>query len=284
LGIKRKSISSEKIKWDFPPIPAVSVLATPYYANAELGDRIEIIWDSVNAAETYDIYRKTADTDWVYLATVSKDDNLRYSDTAIETDVIYYYSVKGISADRDSLFDDKGTEAMLKGPVEPIEDIFAQLSDDPTGNGEKVVTLAWESNEKASLYKVMRKAGPDGEWELMGVFLSCELLVFTDYSVEQGVEYTYTVHTYSPDRPSVDNMVGKTIIWPSDNPPAEDTTVPDSTTPEDTTGNGSDETTTTPDSTEPGTTEPETTVPETTEPTTKPEETTNDSGLDIPDA
>ena len=46
----------------------------------------------------------------------------------------------------------------------------------------------------------------------------------------------------------------------------------------------SDETTTTPDSTEPGTTEPETTVPETTEPTTKPEETTNDSGLDIPDA
>ena len=45
-----------------------------------------------------------------------------------------------------------------------------------------------------------------------------------------------------------------------------------------------DETTTTPDSTEPGTTEPETTVPETTEPTTKPEETTNDSGLDIPDA
>lgn len=290
--------TSEKIKWEFPPIPAVNVLATPYYANAELGDRIEIIWDSVNAAETYDIYRKTTDTDWVYLATVSKDDNLSYSDTAIETDVIYYYSVKGISADRDSLFDDKGTEAMLKGPVEPIEDIFAQLSDDPTGNGEKVVTLAWESNEKAALYKIMRKAGPDGEWEFMGLFLSCELLVFTDYSIEQGVEYTYTVHTYAPDRPSVDNMVGKTIIWPSDNPPVEDSTQgEESTTPEDTTGNG--ETTTTPDSTEPETTIPETnepettepetttpdtTVPDSTEPTTKPEDTTGGSGLDIPDA
>lgn len=290
--------TSEKIKWEFPPIPAINVLATPYYANAELGDRIEIIWDSVNAAETYDIYRKTADTDWVYLATVSKDDNLSYSDTAIETDVIYYYSVKGISADRDSLFDDKGTEAMLKGPVEPIEDIFAQLSDDPTGNGEKVVTLAWESNEKAALYKIMRKAGPDGEWEFMGLFLSCELLVFTDYSIEQGVEYTYTVHTYAPDRPSVDNMVGKTIIWPSDNPPVEDSTQgEESTTPEDTTGNG--ETTTTPDSTEPETTLPETnepettepetttpdtTVPDSTEPTTKPEDTTGGSGLDIPDA
>lgn len=287
------SLTSEKLKWEFPPIPAINVLATPYYANAELGDRIEIMWDAVYAAETYDIYRKTADTDWVYLATVSKDDNLSYSDTAIETDVIYYYSVKGISADRDSLFDDKGTEAMLKGPVEPIEDIFAQLSDDPTGNGEKVVTLAWESNEKVALYKVMRKAGPDGEWEFMGLFLSCELLVFTDYSIEQGVEYTYTIHTYAPDRPSVDNMVGKTIIWPSDNPPVEDTTnSEETTTPEDTTGNG--ETTTTPDSTEPETTlpdtsEPETTVPETTapdstEPSTKPEETTNGSDLDIPDA
>lgn len=286
LSISR---SSEKVKWDFPPIPAVEILATPYYANTELGDRIEIIWDSVNAAETYDIYRKTADTDWVYLATVSKDDNLSYSDTTIETDVIYYYSVKGISADRDSLFDDKGTEAMLKGPVEPIEDIFAQLSDDPTGNGEKIVTLAWEANENAALYKVMRKTGPDGEWEFMGVFLSCELLVFTDNTIEQGIEYTYTIHTYAPDRPSVDNMVGKTIIWPSDKPSVEDTTQGEETT----TPESTEPETTVPDTSEPETTEPETTLPETTvpdstepstEPTTKPEETTGDSNLDIPDA
>ncbi len=286
LSISR---SSEKVKWDFPPIPAVEILATPYYANTELGDRIEIIWDSVNAAETYDIYRKTADTDWVYLATVSKDDNLSYSDTTIETDVIYYYSVKGISADRDSLFDDKGTEAMLKGPVEPIEDIFAQLSDDPTGNGKKIVTLAWEANENAALYKVMRKAGPDGEWEFMGVFLSCELLVFTDNTIEQGIEYTYTIHTYAPDRPSVDNMVGKTIIWPSDKPSVEDTTQGEETT----TPESTEPETTVPDTSEPETTEPETTLPETTvpdstepstEPTTKLEETTGDSNLDIPDA
>ena len=282
--------TSEKIKWEFPPIQAVSILTTPYYGNTELGDRIEIIWDSVEAAETYDVYRKTADTDWVYLATVSKDADLKYVDTAIETDVSYYYSVKGISADRDSIFDDKGVEAMLKGPIEPIEDIFAQLSDDPTGNGEKIVTLAWESNEKASLYKVMRKSSVDNEWEFMGLFLSCELLVFTDNTIEPGIEYTYTIHTYAPDRPSVDNMVGKTIIWPSDNPPAEDTTTgketttPDSTTPEDTTGNGDNETTTTPEPTEPDTTKPETTIPEATEPTTKPEDTTGGSGLDIPDA
>jgi len=124
----------------------------------------------------------------------------------------------------------------------------------------------------------------------MGVFLSCELLVFTDNTIEQGIEYTYTIHTYAPDRPSVDNMVGKTIIWPSDKPSVEDTTQgEETTTPEDTTGNGNNETTTTPDSTEPDTTKPETTtpettVPETTEPTTKPEETTGDSNLDIPDA
>jgi cell division septation protein DedD len=277
------SLTSENIKWDFPPIPTIKVLATPYYANTEHGDRIEIMWDSVEAAETYDVYRKTADTDWVYLSTVSKDADLSYVDTAIETDVTYYYSVKGISADRDSLFDDKGFEAMLKGPVEPIEDIFAQLSDDPTDNGKKAVTLAWEANENVALYKVMRKTGADGEWELIGVFLSCELLVFTDYSIEQGIEYTYTIHTYAPDRPSVDNMVGKTITWPSDNPPAQDTTT-----------DNRDETTTTPETTEPDATEPETTtpdtttpettVPETTEPTSKPEETTDDSSLDIPDA
>lgn len=275
--------TSETISWDFPPVPVVSVLATPYYANSEYADRIEIRWDKVETAETYDVYRRIADSDWVYLATLSKDDEPIYIDTAIETDITYYYSVKGVASDRDSLFDNEGKEVMLKGPVEEIQDIFIQVTDDPSGNGEKIATLAWESNEKASLYKVMRKAG-DGDWQLVGVYFSCDLLVFTDTSIEQGVEYTYTIHTYAPDRPSVNNLVGKTVIWPSN---AEDTTVPDSTTPEDTTGNG--ETTTTPETTEPGTTEPETTIPETTEPettepTTKPEETTQDGNLDIPDA
>ncbi len=285
--------TSETISWDFPPVPVVPVLATPYYANSEYADRIEIRWDKVETAETYDIYRKTADSDWVYLATLSKDDEPVYIDTDIETDITYYYSVKGVASDRDSLFDNEGKEVMLKGPVEEIQDIFVQVTDDPSGNGEKIVTLAWESNEKASLYKVMRKAG-DGDWQLVGVYISCDLLVFTDTSIEQGIEYTYTIHTYAPDRPSVNNLVGKTVIWPSDaeDTTETDTTVPDSTTPEDTTGNG--ETTTTPETSEPGTTEPETTIPETTEPettepettepTTKPEETTQNGSLDIPDA
>ena len=100
---------------------------------------------------------------------------------------------------------------MLNGPVEEIRDMFVQLTDSPSGNGKKQVTLAWAPNEKASLYKVMRKAGPDGEWEFMGLFLSCDVLVFTDNTIEKGVTYTYTIHTYAPDRPSIDNMVGKTI-------------------------------------------------------------------------
>lgn len=286
------SVASETVKWPHPPVPVVPVLATPYYANTELGDRIEVQWEEIETAETYDIYRKTADSDWTYLKTVEKGSEYIYIDTAIETDVTYYYSVKGIASDRDSLFDETGKEALLKSPVAPIEDIFAQITDDPTGNGKKQVTLAWESNENAALYMVMRKTGTDGDWEYMGVFLSCDLLVFTDNTIEQGVTYTYTIHTYAPDRPSIDNMVGKTVIWPADEvPPTEDTTQsgeetttpdstePDTTVPEDTTSNGSGDTTTTPDTTEPGTT-----VPETTEPTTKPEETTEEGNLDIPDA
>ena len=279
------NITSESVKWEFPPIPVVPVLAVPYYADSQNADRIEIFWEAVENAESYDIYRKTADSDWIYLATVGKDGNYVYVDTTIETDVTYFYSVKGIAFDRDSLFDETGTETMLKGPVEPINDIFVQLSDEPSGNGEKQVTLAWESNEKVSIYKVMRKAN-DGDWEFMGLYLNnIDMLVFIDTSIEQGVTYTYTIHTYAPDRPSIDNMVGKTIIWPSDNPPVEDTTqgeettTPDSTEPETTIPETSE-----PETTEPETTTPGTTVPDSTEPSTKPEETTNGSGLDIPDA
>ncbi len=266
------STDSESVKWDFPPVPVVKVLTVPKYANTEYADRIEIFWEGVETAETYDVYRRTADTDWAYLATVDKDSEYTYIDTDIVTDVTYYYSVKGVASDRDSLFDNIGTEGMLNGPVEEIQDMFVQLTDSPSGNGKKQVTLAWAPNEKASLYKVMRKTGPDGEWQFMGLFLSCDVLVFTDDTIEQGVTYTYTVHTYAPDRPSIDNMVGKTITWTDGT--EEDTTIPDTSEPE----------STVPDTSEPENTVPDTTIPETTLPTTKPEETTNDSSLDIPDA
>lgn len=271
------SIDSESVKWDFPPVPVVKVLTVPKYANTEYADRIEIFWEGVETAETYDVYRRTADTDWAYLATVDKDSEYTYIDTDIVTDVTYYYSVKGVASDRDSLFDNIGTEGMLNGPVEEIQDMFVQLTDSPSGNGKKQVTLAWAPNEKASLYKVMRKTGPDGEWQFMGLFLSCDVLVFTDDTIEQGVTYTYTVHTYAPDRPSIDNMVGKTITWTDGT--EEDTTIPDISEPESTVPD-----TTVPDTSEPENTVPDTTIPETTLPTTKPEETTNDSSLDIPDA
>ncbi len=271
--------TSEAVKWEFPPVVEVPVLTVPRYADIDFADRIEIYWQEVEFAETYDIYRRTDDSDWVYLTTVEKGSEYVYFDTAIETDITYYYSVKGVASDRDSLFDNTGVAAVLNAPIAPIEDMFVQLIDVPGSNGKKQAVIAWETNENVSLYKVMRKAG-DGEWEFVSLFLSCEELRFVDNTIEQGVEYTYAIHTWAPDRPSVNNMVGKKIIWPSDEvPPEEDTT----------TGDGNDETTTTPDTTlpdttTPDTTTPDTTTPETTVPTTKPEETTEDDDFEIPDA
>ena len=266
--------TSEAVKWEFPPVVEVPVLTVPRYADIDYADRIEVYWQEVEFAETYDIYRRTDDSDWVYLTTVEKGSEYVYFDTNIETDITYYYSVKGVASDRDSLFDNTGVAAVLNAPVAPIEDMFIQLIDVPDGSGKKQAVVAWESNEHATLYKVMRKAG-DGEWEFVALFLSCEELRFVDNTIEQGVVYTYAIHTWAPDRPSVNNMVGETIIWQSDNvPPEEDTT----------TGDGNNETTTTPDTTLPDTTTPESTTPETTVPTTKPEETTEDDDFEIPDA
>ena len=266
--------TSEAVKWEFPPVVEVPVLTVPRYADIDYADRIEVYWQEVEFAETYDIYRRTDDSDWVYLTTVEKGSEYVYFDTNIETDITYYYSVKGVASDRDSLFDNTGVAAVLNAPVAPIEDMFIQLIDVPDGSGKKQAVVAWESNEHATLYKVMRKAG-DGEWEFVSFFFNCEELRFVDNTIEQGVVYTYAIHTWAPDRPSVNNMVGETIIWQSDNvPPEEDTT----------TGDGNNETTTTPDTTTPETTTPESTTPETTVPTTKPEETTEDDDFEIPDA
>jgi hypothetical protein len=270
-------LSSETVVWEFSPVEIVPVITVPAYATVDTLDRIDIYWESVEAAESYEIYRKTDDTEWIYLTTVEGNQELKFSDTAIETDITYYYSVKGIASDRESLFDEIGTSAILYGPIEEIKDVGVFLTNDPNNAEKKVVTIAWEVNEDVSFYKVMRKAG-DGDWEIMSIFINADTdtssLVFVDSSIEQGIEYTYAIHTYAPDRPSINNYSGKTVIWEATDPTppedtTEDTTIPDTTEP-----GTSEPDTTVPDTTEPDTSEPETTVPDTTEPDTSEPETT----------
>ncbi len=210
--------NSEACKWEFPPVPVAKIELTPKPAYSEEAvNSVVVNWLDVATAESYEIYRKTDETDWELIAVMPKDENsvengYEYVDEAVETDIYYYYSVKGIASDRDSLFDIDGVQTVVNGPVEQVTDIFANMIDDPSNPDKKVVTLAWEAKENALFYQVMRKED-NGDWEYMGLFFNCDTLVFTDNTIEPDVRYTYTIHTYAPDRPSENNEIGVSVIW-----------------------------------------------------------------------
>ena len=59
-------------------------------------------------ADSYRIYRKTADTSWVAIADVIGNDNVSYIDSTIEENVEYTYTVRAFSSSHLSYYDTKG--------------------------------------------------------------------------------------------------------------------------------------------------------------------------------
>ena len=54
------------------------------------------IWNSVNGADSYAVYRKTETTEWVLIGEVEYN-TTTYLDTDVEAGVVYYYTVKAIN-------------------------------------------------------------------------------------------------------------------------------------------------------------------------------------------
>ncbi|MCD8109571.1 MAG: leucine-rich repeat protein, partial [Clostridiales bacterium] len=62
-------------------------------------------WETVNGAESYQIYRRTEDSDWIALESTTET---RYTDTTADTETVYYYTVQAVSGYYRSSSDTEG--------------------------------------------------------------------------------------------------------------------------------------------------------------------------------
>ena len=211
-------------KWAFPPVEAVEFEITYSYGDEETPASLNIGWQAVDFAESYEIYRRTADGEFELIATVS--DALSFADTDILLDTEYTYTVKGVASDRDSLYNEEGLSAAIYTPLSPVG-FTVTLVDDEEIEGSKAVKVEWNADENAVYYQIMRKTA-DTDWEVADFEIYPAEYAFIDYDIEQGVEYTYTVQAFAFDRASVHDEEGKSIIWePAEEPgEGEEPTVP----------------------------------------------------------
>lgn len=214
-AIKEGKLSAKKsttVECPHPPIEAVDFDVVAKYSDE--GSYIKVKFTPVEFAKKYYIYRKTSSKgEWTKIETVKAsaitEGAYSFVDKDVDTDVKYYYTVKGVASDRDSLYNEKGKTVIIYVPLEPVTGIVVKKSVD---DEKTVAIIAWDSVENAESYKVLRKTA-DGDWETLGEIASGKDLRFIDKTIEKGIQYTYTIEASAPSRGESINKTGAEFCW-----------------------------------------------------------------------
>ncbi len=169
-------------------------------ANVTLGSAkavsggIQVTWQKAANAAKYNVYRKdAANTVWRVIATVT---GTSYTDKTAKAGVTYSYTVRGVGSDGKTLspsYNKTGVSAtMPKAAAVPAEVKMG----DATARGS-YITVDWSRAANASAYRVYRRINNSTDWRI--VASSVNGTSYTDWNVEPGVRYSYTVRGIAAD-------------------------------------------------------------------------------------
>ena len=181
-------------------VSATMPTASTTPANVTLGSAkavsggIQVTWQKANGAAKYNVYRKdAANTKWTVIATVT---GTSYTDKSGTAGTKYSYTVRGVAADGKTLspgYNKTGVSATVpKAAAVPAEVKMG----DATARGS-YITVDWSRAANASAYRVYRRINNSTDWRI--VASSVNGTSYTDWNVEPGVRYSYTVRGIAAD-------------------------------------------------------------------------------------
>lgn len=161
------------------PIPELSAPALRKITLTAAG--VKITWRTVAGADQYRIMRKTK-TGWKKLDVVG---GTSYTDTTVKSGSTYRYTVRALSGDAESGYDETGLSiTYIAAPT------LKKITNTTAG-----VKLTWKKSKGAEAYWILRKTS-GGKWKKVGVATGTS---YVDASAKAGVNYTYTVRCRSAD-------------------------------------------------------------------------------------
>ena len=189
---------------------------------------ITVKWKKAANAAKYYVYRKTADSSWKKIATVSDTgaSSYSYKDTSVTKGVSYTYTVRGLSTDGQTLgsYDAAGKTAKVTASSSATP-AYVTMKRAEIVAGD--VQLTWKVANNAKTYNVYRAANPPKDpktselkpvtsgWKLVGKQVNG--LSFKDTTGQSGVTYAYTVRGVAADGKTLSasyNTVGLRITMP----------------------------------------------------------------------
>lgn len=163
-----------------------STLATPanVVATSVSTSEIDLTWDTVSNATSYNVYRTTLDSG-IYKKIVTVRDS-SYLDNSVSSGVTYYYKVQAVNSTGTGAYSDIVTATVfLEDNVlsAPTNVVATTLSSDK-------INIAWNSVSNSTYYKVYRSTSYDGTYTNIA---SVSFPYYVDSGLPLGMTYYYKV-------------------------------------------------------------------------------------------
>ncbi|MCR4675153.1 MAG: N-acetylmuramoyl-L-alanine amidase, partial [Lachnospiraceae bacterium] len=146
-------------------------------------NNVKIYWDEVSGASSYNVYRKTSDSNWEKLGNTS---STYYKDKTAELNTTYSYAV----APCDSSYEgDKSTSKSITTGSGQVENLTVKSS---TFNANRV---SWDKLDGVTGYRVYRREGTSGSFTCIAD-VSSSKNTYKDTTSVCGTTYQYRVRAY----------------------------------------------------------------------------------------
>ncbi len=158
----------------------------PKIKNTHIGKTaITLFWEKVSNVKYYEIYRKTADSDFDKIATVKSSEDAVYVDFDVKNNVTYTYSIVSVNGNMKSSANKSVDVKFIKLSVPQL--VSANMSN-------KGIRVEWESVSGAQGYIICRKL-KNGSWKEIAE-VNDKTNVYEDVTCQSGETYCYTVKAY----------------------------------------------------------------------------------------
>ena len=155
----------------------------PQNLRAEAAGPIQIntVWDSVNGAERYNVYRSTSPSGPYELVGLTASPS--YIDVGLTPNTVYYYLVTAIAEGEESAH--SNVASAVTAPDIPMPANVTATAVSPTQ-----INTAWDTLLNATAYMVYRSTTPDGTYQYVGTTNDS---VYSDMGLMPNTTYYYKV-------------------------------------------------------------------------------------------
>ena len=157
-------------------------LTTPVLKSAKNAvGGVNVNWTPVKNAEGYNVYRKNVKGKWKLIAYVSGENTKKFLDTTAANATDYIYTVRAKAGDFLSGYDKNGV--LVHYSVAPTVTLT---------NKKNGVQINWTQNDKATSYRVYKKANGATKWTKMKTVKN-NVFSYTDTTAISGEKSYYCV-------------------------------------------------------------------------------------------